>query len=304
MTAVSNSITVRKQFVWTYSTLLPSQQSFTSSGTYSWTAPAGFTSISVVCVGGGSGGAYGWSYGGGAGGGLGYKNNITVTPGSTYTVVVGAGGPRSYYNDSNSENRGGTSYFISDSTVAGFGGGRAGANSYLARNTYLCGGGYVGDGGGRGGNVSTSWTSGGAGAGGYSGPGGCIDNGWQSSFGGGQGDYYSSSYGTGAGGGIGLIGDQGTDRYGTYRYTPFTGYYQSTGSNGGGGGHGPHGANGYYGENPFVGNPESYNDIRGGNYGGGGGGSGTSYGGGPGGSGGVRIIWPGSRTFPSNAFNV
>jgi len=30
--------------------------------------------------------------GGGAGGGLVWKNNISVTPGSTYTVVVGDGG--------------------------------------------------------------------------------------------------------------------------------------------------------------------------------------------------------------------
>jgi hypothetical protein len=30
--------------------------------------------------------------GGGSGGGLGYKNNITVVPGNSYTVVVGSGG--------------------------------------------------------------------------------------------------------------------------------------------------------------------------------------------------------------------
>jgi hypothetical protein len=29
---------------------------------------------------------------GGVGGALGYKNNITVVPGNSYTVVVGAGG--------------------------------------------------------------------------------------------------------------------------------------------------------------------------------------------------------------------
>ena len=68
-------------------------------GTYSWTAPAGVTSVSVVCIGAGGAGTRGTSpsdenqlrQGGGAGG-LGWKNNISVTPGQTYTVVVGAGG--------------------------------------------------------------------------------------------------------------------------------------------------------------------------------------------------------------------
>ena len=64
------------------------QEAFTSPGTFSWTAPAGVTSVCVVCVGGGGGGqsqnnSGGW---GGAGGGLGWKNNIAVTPGSSYTV--------------------------------------------------------------------------------------------------------------------------------------------------------------------------------------------------------------------------
>jgi hypothetical protein len=37
------------------------QQAFTTPGTYTWVAPAGITSVSVVCVGGG-GGAGGVSY--------------------------------------------------------------------------------------------------------------------------------------------------------------------------------------------------------------------------------------------------
>ena len=46
----------------------PGQQQYTTPGTYSWTAPAGITSVSVVCVaGGGSGGASG-----GASGSVGY----------------------------------------------------------------------------------------------------------------------------------------------------------------------------------------------------------------------------------------
>ncbi len=43
----------------------------------------------------GAGGCAAWDRGvGGGGGGLGYKNNITVVPGNSYTVVVGAGGAR------------------------------------------------------------------------------------------------------------------------------------------------------------------------------------------------------------------
>jgi len=67
------------------------QESFTTPGTYSWTAPAGVYSVSVVCV--GAGGTYspggGLGATGGGGGALAYANNIAVTPGNTYTVVVG-----------------------------------------------------------------------------------------------------------------------------------------------------------------------------------------------------------------------
>ena len=76
-----------------------SQVEFTTPGTYSWTAPAGVTSVCAVCIGGGGAGTRGASpsdvdqlrRGGGAGG-LGWKNDISVTPGQTYTIVVGAGG--------------------------------------------------------------------------------------------------------------------------------------------------------------------------------------------------------------------
>lgn len=80
-------------------TVPSSQVEFTTPGTYSWTAPAGVTSVCAVCIGGGGAGTRGTSpsdvdqlrRGGGAGG-LGWKNDIPVTPGQTYTVVVGAGG--------------------------------------------------------------------------------------------------------------------------------------------------------------------------------------------------------------------
>ena len=74
------------------------QKEYTVVGTYSWTCPADVTSVCVVCIGGGGGSSAGdqhWNgsnYNGGvsgAGGGLGWKNNISVTPGQSYTVVVG-----------------------------------------------------------------------------------------------------------------------------------------------------------------------------------------------------------------------
>lgn len=115
---------------------------YATPGTYTWVAPTNVTSVSVVAVGGG---ADGYNMGGG-GGGLGYRNNIAVTPGNSYTVVVGA---------SNSN-----SYFINTSTVRGGGAGG------------VFGGSYTGDGGGSGGTAQANWNTGGAGAGGYAGTGG------------------------------------------------------------------------------------------------------------------------------------
>lgn len=76
----------------------PGQAEFTSAGTYTWTAPNGVSSVSVLCVGGGAGGRYitlptgRYLTYGGAGGDLVYSNSVAVIPGNTYTVVVGAGG--------------------------------------------------------------------------------------------------------------------------------------------------------------------------------------------------------------------
>jgi len=84
---------------------------FNTPGTHSWTVPACVTSITVdVWAGGGGGGAV-WSRysalangadcesgdeicaGAGGGGGGGYvRRTYAVTPGQTYTIVVGAGG--------------------------------------------------------------------------------------------------------------------------------------------------------------------------------------------------------------------
>ena len=244
------------------------QQAYTTAGTYTWTAPENVTSVSVVCVGGGASGytASGYAVGGG-GGGLGWKNNISVTPGQTYTVVVGQGG-----NLSTSAN-GGDSYFISNVTVAGLGG------KYGARSGV--GGSYVGDGGGSGGSsdttgYSTPFSSGAGGAGGYSGNGGNggkyttgLYNGQagQGGGGGGGGGGYLSDNQMGfAGGGVGIFGQ---------------------GSNGlGGSGSGSSGSAGTAGSGGSL---QTY----------GGGGQAKYVQNGDGGGGAVRIIWGANRAFPS-----
>lgn len=70
---------------------------FTTPGTYSWTVPLGVTSLNVLCIGGGGGGGTskqsdGASGGGGGGGGGIKSGTLSVNPGQTVTVIVGAGG--------------------------------------------------------------------------------------------------------------------------------------------------------------------------------------------------------------------
>ncbi|MES2773048.1 MAG: Ig-like domain-containing protein, partial [Bacteroidota bacterium] len=68
--------------------------SYTNPGTYSFTVPAGVTSIIIQAWGGG-GGAGGSSAsigGGGGGGGAFSRSQLSVTPGQTYEVVIGTGG--------------------------------------------------------------------------------------------------------------------------------------------------------------------------------------------------------------------
>ena len=135
------------------------QQAYTTPGTYSWTCPNSVSSVSVVCIGGGgSGGAAYYAGGGGGGGGLGWKNNISVTPGQTYTVVVGSGGSAVSATNGGQGTSGGDSYFIDATTVKGGGGGAGTGTSSLTNTSYAGGSGgtYVGDGGGNGGAGGTS----------------------------------------------------------------------------------------------------------------------------------------------------
>jgi hypothetical protein len=249
------------------------QAEFTSFGTYTWVCPEGVYSVSAVCVGaGGTGASSQFSYpayaGGGAG--LGYKNNIPVVPGQSYTIQVGR---RGEWVANTASLPSTNSFFISATTVAGNAGGFGGAGGSW-------GGTFVGDGGGNGGSGGVTiqnYASGGGGAGGYSGTGGS----------GGYSNTNAATNGSGGGGGGGGGTANGT---------------RPVGGQGGGVGLLGQGANGVAGSGwTITGSTYYANNATAGS-----GGSGTSYGGGGGtyarygGDGAVRLIWPGDqRRFPS-----
>jgi hypothetical protein len=267
------------------------QQEYTTPGSYSWICPSGVTRVSVVCVGGG-GGAANDEAGGGAGGGLAWKNNISVIPGQTYSVVVGAGGQRS--NQPTPGGTGGTSSAFGVFAYGGTGTGnpRPGYGGVGGGYANADGGGNGGDGGD--GNLSsisdTGQNQGGGGAGGYTGNGGRgadhrTNNQTAGSGGGGGGGANGGpgEVGGGGGGGVGIYGQGANGVAGT----------PGSESQGGGGG-------GSGGQRGFS-NLGSNTGGNGGSFGGGGGADDGI--GGLGGSGAVRIIWSGSagvtRSFPS-----
>jgi len=272
---------------------------YSTPGTYTFTVPNGVAAVSVVAVGGGGGGAMGNTGNAGGGGGLGWKNNISVSAGQTYTVVVGAGGNRASYTDSyDTSYDGNTSYFNNTSVVYGGGGGRGRQNSI---GIQASGGAYAGDGGGNGGvggyesgNVAGP---GGGGAGGYSGSGGAGGNpnangndGSGGVGGGGGGGGGGTGYDGAGGGGVGMYG-QGASGSGGGS----SGNGGTLGYGGGGGSGGTGGDNSsstmYY--------PAGSGGLRGGGGGGTNDGSTGPNQSGAGGNGGVRIIWGSSRSFPS-----
>lgn len=240
------------------------QSAYTVKGTYAWTAPAGVTSVSVVAVGGGEFAQYA-----GNGSALAWKNNIPVTPGQSYTVVVGAAAANWNYNPSV-----GVSYFIDTNTV-------------MARV-----GSFVGDGGGLGGLGAKGFGGScgtGGGAGGYTGAGGngavlatsaaatiqATDGSGGGGGGGATTSYnYGGSYGCGGGGGVGIYG-QGAN-----------GAADVIAVDGVSGGGGSGGTNGHYKTVTAAGNFGAGGAVYSSNYYGAGGGA-------------VRIIWGAGRAFPS-----
>lgn len=263
VSAPSNSVTA---------TVATGQQLYGTPGTYSWTAPTGVTKVSVIAVGGGANGGLGGGASSGAGGGggaLAYTNNLTVTPGAGYTVVVGATGTGGTVCTAPGQ----ASSFASN-PIAG-GGNLTNRHSGGAGGTVTVGTGASGGSGGSGslgGGIDRS--GGGGGAAGYTGNGGngggSFSNGSAAAAcsgggggGGGRGGGGSNNP-AGRGGGVGVLGKGSTGAGGSDGSSP------QAGGNGSGGSYGAGGAGG--GDAKF--------------------GFGTS--------GAVRIIWPGcARSFPS-----
>ena len=179
-----------------------SVQTYSTAGTYTWTCPTGVTSAQVELWGGGGGGGkeYGLYGGGGGGGGAYARKTITVSPGTGYTVVVGAGG------------------------LGGYGDYRGnGAASTFATTLVAAGGGYVGY------NSSGSPPGGAGGIGGNTGTGDVIHDGGNGADGG-------TSVG-GGGGGSGGSASNGNPGSGTTGAPAVTG--GGPGGNGGVNGQAP-----------------------------------------------------------------
>ena len=116
------------------------KDSYTTPGTYTWTCPAGVTTARVPVAGGGAGGCmlelvYGIKVGFSGGSGALITSTVPVTPNSSYSIVVGAGGSGgdgSYADDGGTSNalgiqaRGGKAYQGSDSPAKSYGNGGAG----------------------------------------------------------------------------------------------------------------------------------------------------------------------------------
>jgi hypothetical protein len=200
-------------------------------GTYTFTVPAGVTSLNVQCWGAGAGGTGGNSSNGqGAGGGGAYAGepNYAVTPGQVISYTVGAGGTGDAVGSSSGPSGGPTTF---DTThVAGSGVNANGGQYYQSSFNYGPGGSTSGNtvafSGGNGGPLNHGQPngSGGGGSAGSAGNGG----------GGSQGGTAGA-----AGNGGGAAGGQGSNT--------------SSGSNGvapgGGGGGAVHGSSGNHGGN-------------------------------------------------------
>ena len=253
---------------------------FMMPGTWDWICPPGIDTISVVCIGagGGQGAASPQDADGGGGGGLAYKNNISVTAGTIYSVTVGKGGAKG--TGGGAGGAGGSSSFGGWGATVSAGGGNGGSGSGgSGGNGGGPGGSYDGGGtGGKGGSYNPA-QGGGGGAGGYSGNGGAG----QSSYASGPG--FSGSGGGGGGGNQASGG--GVDLYGQGPSGPESRYSRSTYV----------GFGGSYGAN---GRSNSRNDGMS-CFGGGGGQNFAPHGA-------VRIIWAKkgetARTFPTSTGDV
>ena len=278
--------------------------SFTTTGSDTYTTPAGLmgTIEVLVVAGAGSGSGGGNGGGGGGAGGLVYVNEYTAAASTTYNLTIGAGGAAP--GGAGQGNDGSDSVFDTSATsttlTASGGGGGAETNAAVAGGSG--GGGYSIDGDDHDGGASDQVATFGS----YSNVG----------FGSAGGEAFTSGspYAGGGGGGAGAVGNQGKPQ-GTSiggigkAYTIADGttsvYYAGGGGGGviesesyaeggsGGGGRGGFGTSGSYDE-PVAGTANT----------GGGGGGGRNDGGGAAGGSGIIIVshkTPTDLTLISNA---
>jgi hypothetical protein len=197
-----------------------SVQMYSAAGTYTWTVPAGVTSLKAECWGpGGNGGngvyvanqygQYSWTSGGGGGGGAYAKRNtVSVTPGAQYQIVIGGHGSTT------------RTSFSPSICAADYG--QTGQNGYFALGVFYDGSGgpggqlsnSLGDvtvGGGSGGVGGAPYGGGGGGAAGANGGTGSGGAGADGGGNGGNGGawYLPTAGGTPGGGGGGGSGDAG-----------------------------------------------------------------------------------------------
>lgn len=258
ISVVTDTTTVAGKTIKKFTTDLAASTS-QAQDTTTWTCPQGITSVRYLIVAGGGSGGAGSGGGGGAGGML--TGTIAVTPGTTYTIKVGAGGARVQYVSTWIHGiKGGNSEFTAVGTVAiGGGYGGAGYNTFANR---AGGSGGSGGGGSNGGAVGTGTSGQGnnggtdtgewgraGGGGGAGGAGGNADKSpgglglasditgtslYYAGGGGGMVDFSSAGYGVGGSG----VGGNG------YKPGPV---HATSGTNGrGGGGGGTRGNNTYY----------------------------------------------------------
>ena len=211
-----------------------------AAGTYTWTCPAGVTSVQVEVWGGGgqggnvhvarSSGSYTASAGGGGGGAYAKKSAMPVTAGNSYTITIpaAANDTTDIANGNHHDGAGvGFTNLVTDSggQISVFAGGGTGGTNYNGN----VGGSITGGGAGssttsgadasqNGGNGATAVSSGGGGGG------GAGDNGAGA----------TATTGTGAAGGSGI--NQSGGGGGTGAATSANGGAAQTGPGGGGGG--------------------------------------------------------------------
>ena len=154
-----------------------------SVGTTTWTCPAGVLYIDLIMQAGGGGGTPGGNYIGGYGGQQGGTYNLSlyaVTPGVTYTMVVGAGGNGAYSPSAGANTIfkdgtgtalktavGGSTYYVASGTGAGANGDGAHGGTGGSPGPYNGNPGTLGCGGGGGGASLSTAGQGGAGGDGF-----------------------------------------------------------------------------------------------------------------------------------------